>query len=155
MKSAAAMAATPMMPTGLANALPVSAAQYAKAIEVANKWAYTTAYYLKITLKVDDAASEAVLEQLQIDGILGPKGSSGLCLASRFNTLESGSVAKGISRISKPAPQKKTRLEMAKSDLSDDEPEETLNDDPPEDPVIDQEITDQTEVSLDETPELP
>lgn len=99
-KSVAATTTVPLLPSPLASALPVSAMQYAKAVEIANKWAYTTAYYLKLALKVDDPTSEAVLARLQTDGIIGPKGPSGICISERMSVVKSGGLAKATSKIS-------------------------------------------------------
>jgi len=52
-------------------------------------------------LKVDETTSEAVLAQLQTDGILGPKGPSGICLAERINLMKGGSAAKAASEVSR------------------------------------------------------
>lgn len=84
LKSATAAASLPLLPAGLSTGLPVSAAQYAKAIEAANLWAYMTVGNLKRTLGVDEATSRAVLSQLQMDGVLGPIGKSGITLTQKF-----------------------------------------------------------------------
>ncbi len=142
-----------MLPSSLGSALPVSAVQYAKAVEVANKWAYTTAYYLKLALKVDDVTSEAVLAQLQTDGILGPKGPSGICIAERIYLMKGSAVAKAASDVSRSSARKSSgptfqqRLAKAAKTETDDAPEV---EEAPEALDIDSEM----ETRSDETPEL-
>lgn len=159
-KSVAATTAVPILPSSLGSALPVSAIQYAKAVEVANKWAYTTAYYLKLALKVDETTSEAVLAQLQTDGILGPKGPSGICLAERINLMKGGSAAKAASEVSRKSageangPSFQQRLaKAAKSEtVVEEEPAPEPSDEEDQTELGPDDATDALDETVDATP---
>lgn len=106
MKSVAATAAVPLVPAGIANALPVSAAQYAKAVEAANRWAYISVGNLKRMLMVDDATSARLIAQLQTNGVLGATGKNGVALTRKYALAHAQIAAKTAQRAVKAtAPQ--------------------------------------------------
>ncbi len=72
------------------------------AVEAAGRWAFTTSAYLKLVLKVDATTSEAVLNRLQDDGIIGPKGLNGLCCATRITTQPMQMAAKLAADTPRP-----------------------------------------------------
>ena len=113
-KSAAAAAVTPLMPSSVL-ASPFTGAQYAKAIEVANLWAYTTVGNLKLALGVDQATSEAVLRQLQIDGVIGQAGPSGIALTQKFVREQAAIAAKTAQRTF--APKRDLEIENTAKEL--------------------------------------
>ncbi len=113
MKSAAAAATAPIVPLALSNALPVTAAQYAKAQDVAKNWAHVSAGNLKYVLGVDDAASQRVIAMLQKDGVLGATGPNGLNLSHKFAREHARIVAKAFEAV------KPLKIAKRPSDLLD------------------------------------
>ncbi len=87
LKNIGALAATPALPLKLfAAPLPVSAAQYAKAVQWAGLWVHSTAATYKNMLGVDKSVGEAVFKRLQADGVVGAVDASGIARAAVSDT---------------------------------------------------------------------
>lgn len=99
MKTLSAAATAPLVPMQIATALPVSATQYAKAIEAANVWAYLSVGNLKRALGVDETTSRLILQRLQSDGFLGHTGKSGIALTKKYALEQARIAAKAMHRV--------------------------------------------------------
>ena len=122
MKSAVAAAAAPMMPAGLASALPYSAQTYAKAADIARGGAYLSATFLKFRLGLDDGASNAIARRLAADGLVGDAGRNGLLYSKAF-FAEHAKIAKLASKTLAPAKAARKAIDIpeALEDVLEDE----------------------------------
>ncbi len=122
-----------MLPAGMASGLPVTGAQYAKAVEAANLWAYTTVGNLKLTLGVDTATSKAVMRKLQADGIIGSAGSSGIALTQKF-VKEQAAIAARTAKAAQKAVKPTAKTDLSEKNLSEKAKELVLTDEEVEEP---------------------
>lgn len=85
------------MPAHLASANAITAAQYAKAVEAANHWAYLSVGNLKHALGVTAQTSQAVLARLQADGFIASTGQGGAALTQKYVLENARITAKALS----------------------------------------------------------
>ena len=102
LKSAAAAAALPALPSGAFAGSSVSAAHYARAAEIARNSAYMSASYLKYILKVPEETARAVIGQLEVNGLVGRAGANGVATSKCF-LLECDKVFAKAAKAAKTA----------------------------------------------------
>jgi len=125
MKTAAAAAAVPLVPGAAFSA--VHAEAYARAVKVAEGGAFLSAKFLEYYLRIDKGLSEAFVQRMTREGILGKSGMNGLMLSKSF-FKEHAKIAAISAKIGPPGARGLDRSEVMKKarDVVLEEPEDEV-----------------------------